>query len=118
MSKFFDTNTNTKHSKTIDTDSVSTKFTADCNWDSMFGTIWSVSTSAISGITESVITPGFRTIKFVIGIIQIKKRLDFNINVITSKIKKITSTLSAISGNGEYNHVRKTVIKRKVNVRK
>lgn len=117
MNKYFDKDTSLKESKKIEIGNLISKYTSDTNGNSMLGTIWTQSTSAIAGLTESVITPGFRTIKFVFGIMQIKKKLDHNLNTIRTKLKRVTNTLNSICGNGEYEHIRKSVIKMKTQKR-
>ena len=90
--------------------------TVDNNMNSMFGTIWSQSTSAFAGITESVITPGIRFIKFVSGVMQVYKKLQHNLTTIKKKVDRITEIMNSFS-TGKHNHIRRSVIKYKVNVK-
>lgn len=92
------------------------KNTIDNNINSMFGTIWTQSTSAVAGITESVITPGIRFIKFVVGVMQVYKKLQHNLTTIKNKVTRITDIINGFS-TGKHNHIRKSVIKYKVNVK-
>lgn len=95
-------------------DTAVNKITIDTNIFSNFGTIWTQSTSAAAGLTESVITPGIRAIKFVAGIMRVYKKLQYNFNTIQTKLTSITNKLNSFS-TGNYEHIRKSVIKMKVN---
>lgn len=110
---FFNQDNSTEHSESINTKNANIGYTNDTNGNSMFGTMFTQSTSAITGITESVLTPGFRFIKFAIGIMSVFKKLTDNFNTIKSKITRISNIMSAFS-TGKHNHIRKSVIKYKI----
>lgn len=112
--KIFDRNFTTNIQSKLNAKFIDSGFFSDNNGNSMFGTFWTQSTSAIAGITESVITPGFRFIKFVIGIMQVYKKLNSNLTTIKNKINRIEDILNGFN-TGKHNHIRKSVIKRKVN---
>lgn len=112
--KFDDLTSSIKTKKDQAVDYMKTKYENSVNIFSNFNTIFTGSTSASAGITESVITPGIRFIKFVSGIMQVYKKLSYNLTTIKNKLTNISNKLSAFS-NGNYEHVRQSVIKRKVN---
>ena len=114
--KFFSKDFTEKSQSFIKTKINEAKTTIDNNMNSMFGTMWTQSTSAIAGITESVITPGIRFIKFVSGIMQIYKKLNHNLTTVKNKVTRITEIINAFS-TGKHNHIRKSVIKYKVRVK-
>ena len=91
MNKYFDKDTSLKESKNIEIGNLISKYTSDTNGNSMFGTIWTQSTSAVAGITESVITPGIRFIKFVVGVMQVYKKLQHNLTTIKNKVTRLCS---------------------------
>lgn len=112
MSKiFFNDGYEATKPKKITTGTVETKKTNDTNMFSSFGTIFTQSSSTIVGITESVITPGFRLLKFATTIMKVFKKLQNNFSIITNKAKKIEKIISSMSGNENYTSVRESVIK-------
>lgn len=120
MAKFTDRTTTTKHSKTFSTDYFTTKKTNDTNSTSLFGTIFTVSSSKIAGITESVITPGISFLKFCSEIMTFYKKMVHNYNTIKTKTDRLNSILSSFSENKKtnINHIRNSVIKHRVSSKK
>lgn len=112
--KFDDITSSVKHKKDQAVDYMKTKYENSVNIFSNFNTIFTGSTSAAAGITESVITPGIRFIKFVSGIMQVYKKLTYNLTTIKRRLTSISNKINAFS-TGNYEHVRQSVIKRKVN---
>lgn len=112
--KYFDAVSSTTYKIKEEAKQVVTDIVTNTNFFSNLGTIWSQSTSAFAGITECVITPGIRFIKWVSGIMQVYKKLQYNFNTIKRRLTSITNKLNAFD-TGNYEHVRQSVIKRKVN---
>ncbi|WP_297407521.1 hypothetical protein [uncultured Cetobacterium sp.] len=112
MSKvFFNDGYEATKPKKITTGTVETKKTNDTNMFSSFGTIFTQSSSTIAGITESVITPGFRLLKFASTIMKVFKKLQNNFSTITNKAKNIEKIMSSMNGNGSYIPIRESIIK-------
>lgn len=118
IAKFFNRTDTTKKSKNYFTDYLTSKKTNDTNPTSLFGTIFTVSTSALAGITESVITPGFRFLKFVSEIMTFYKKLVHNFSTISSKFERINSILENFGLGGNTNHIRNSIVKYKVKSKK
>ena len=112
--KFNDITSSIKNIKQQSVDYMKTKYENSVNIFSNFSTIFTGSTSAAAGLTESVITPAIRFIKFVSGIMQVYKKLTYNLTTIKKRLTSISNKLAAFS-TGNYEHVRQSVIKRKVN---
>lgn len=113
MNNYIGRNFGNKFQEFIKTKVGEMKTTIDNNGNSMFGTIWTQSSAAIAGMSENVITPGIRFIKFVAGIMQVYKKLQCNLMTIQDKTTRINNIMNAFS-TGKHNHIRKSVVKFKV----
>lgn len=97
----------------IDAKEIITKKISDTNFFSNLGTPFTNSTSATSGITESIITPGIRFLNFGCNVMKLYKNLQHNFNTIKNKVSKVEKIISAY-GSGDFSHVRRSIVKNSV----
>lgn len=97
--------------KKINADEVVSRKISDTNFFSNLGTPFTTSTSSASGITESVITPGIRFLNFGCSIMKLYKSLEYNYNSVKTKFKNVENILNSYS-NGNFNHIRKNIVKK------